>query len=188
MAVAGGYTDSLVNLGVLLRQRGDLGGAEECYRAAIAAGDTGAMNNLGNLLRQRGDLTGAEECYRVAAAAGNPDALASYGAVHAQRDDWDRAEEFFRRSAEAGNVAGMLNYAQALARKGRGGEAQRWLLAARDTQAPVPPQVPVPGGQGQVTDVDAVTQWLSGPAAAGNLDAQAALGLLRQQPPPAGPA
>ena len=188
MAVAGGYTDSLVNLGVLLRQRSDLDGAEECYRAAIAAGDTDAVNNLGNLLRQRGDLAGAEECYRVAAAAGNPDALASYGAVHAQRGDWDGAEEFFRRSAEAGNTAGMLNYAQALARKGRGSEAQRWLLAARDAQAPVPPHVPGPGGQGQGTDVDAVTQWLSGPATAGNLDAQAALDLLREQPPPAGQA
>jgi tetratricopeptide (TPR) repeat protein len=55
------------NLGLLLKESGDLEGAEAAWRRADERGDAEATYNLGVLLRERGDLDGAEVAYRRAA-------------------------------------------------------------------------------------------------------------------------
>jgi len=55
------------NLGVLLKERGDLEGAEAAYRRADERGHPGGAYNLGVLLKERGDLEGAKAAWRRAA-------------------------------------------------------------------------------------------------------------------------
>jgi Flp pilus assembly protein TadD len=67
-----GHTDAMNNLGVLLKQRGELDEAETWHRRAADNGHTDAMNNLGVLLHERGELDEAETWHRrVDAAGGN---------------------------------------------------------------------------------------------------------------------
>jgi Flp pilus assembly protein TadD len=62
------------HLGVLLKGKGDVGGAEVAYRAAIAcepknvATNANAHYNLGVVLNDTGDVDGAEAVFRVAIA------------------------------------------------------------------------------------------------------------------------
>merc|ERR1719424_468310 len=70
---------SINNLGFLLKNQGDLDGAEALYREALAAsretlGDRHpstltSINNLGLLLKKKADLDGAEALYHEALEA-----------------------------------------------------------------------------------------------------------------------
>lgn len=71
------------NLGMIVRERGDPGRAEELFRQAtrLDSRNTSAWNNLAVTVQQRGDLAGAEALYRKALSV-NPEyveALISYG-------------------------------------------------------------------------------------------------------------
>lgn len=54
---------SMVNLGILLAERGEVVEAEKLLRQAAAAGETGALNNLTSLLREQGRVKEAKECF-----------------------------------------------------------------------------------------------------------------------------
>ena len=60
----------LLNLGILLKEKGDLDGAEEFYRRAIEAGDTKAMAALSILLRTQDHPDEADEWMQRARKAG----------------------------------------------------------------------------------------------------------------------
>ena len=100
----------MYNLGVLLKQRGELGEAECWYREAAAAGDSDAMNNLGMLLKQRGELGEAESWYRRALGAGrNSDAMTNLGALLYERGEMDEAETWWSLAARVGSREAMNN-------------------------------------------------------------------------------
>lgn len=96
-----GEASGAYNLGVLLLQRGDLGGAEAAWRRADERGEAAGAYNLGLLSQQRGDLAGAEAAWRsveecgdlVGAAAG----AYNLGVVLHQRGDPAGAEAAWRR-------------------------------------------------------------------------------------------
>ena len=67
LAVRPGAAAVHVNLGALLRDGGDLVGAEACFREAIRLNKNAqGFINLGAMLYGRGDRAGAKACYREA--------------------------------------------------------------------------------------------------------------------------
>ncbi|HZV73234.1 MAG TPA: tetratricopeptide repeat protein [Conexibacter sp.] len=88
------------NLGVLLKQRGDLDGAEAAYRRADERGDAAAASNLGLLLQDRGDLDGAEAAYRRGDERGQAAATFNLAALLEERGDRDGAHAAYRRACE----------------------------------------------------------------------------------------
>jgi tetratricopeptide (TPR) repeat protein len=74
------------NLGVVLKQQGDLPGAIDCYRLALRDNPRfmEARNNLGNALEATGDLPGAEEQFRAALDrhANDPQILSNLAGVY----------------------------------------------------------------------------------------------------------
>jgi TPR repeat protein len=165
----------------MLRQQGDLDGAEQCYLRAISAGDIDAMNNLGNLLRQRGRFDEAVRWWQTAAEAGSADSQASYGAHHAELGDWDKAEYWWRLAAEQGNLTGMHNLALSLTRRGRSAEAETWLRRATGNEYTDAP--PSPQAEAGVEDLVLVSAWLGVATDRGNADARAALEQLERDWP-----
>jgi len=73
-----------VNLGNLLRMRGDLRGAEAAFRRAVRRGNTNGSLNVGAMYLDRGQFREAERQFMRAQRAGNP-----------------RAEEFLQMLAQA---------------------------------------------------------------------------------------
>lgn len=73
-----------VNLGNLLRMRGDLRGAEAAFRRAVRRGNSNGSLNLGAMYLDRGRLREAEKQFMRAQRAGN-----------------SRAQEFLRKLAQA---------------------------------------------------------------------------------------
>ena len=73
-----------VNLGNLLRMRGDLRGAGAAFRRAVRRGNTSGLLNLGAMYLDRGQFREAERQFMRAQRAGNP-----------------RAEEFQQMLAQA---------------------------------------------------------------------------------------
>ncbi|MGW4371536.1 tetratricopeptide repeat protein, partial [Nocardia takedensis] len=131
-AAEAGHGGAMINLGVLLEQRGDLVEAESWYRIAADAGHAGAMNNLALLLEQRGDLVEAESWYRIAAEIGDSEAMVSLGVLLERRGDVVEAESWWRKAVEAGNSRAMNNLAILLKRRGDLGQAESWYCKAAD--------------------------------------------------------
>ena len=129
-AAAGGDTDALVYLGLLLDDRGDSAGAQIWYRRAADAGNTDAMLNLGNLLVAREDAAGAEAWYRKAADAGNVGAMNNLGLLMRQSGHIADAERWYRKAIDAGNVGAMYNLGLLFAARGEPAEAAHWYRRA----------------------------------------------------------
>ena len=70
-AAARGHPTAMLNLGVVLLQRGERDEAEQWYRASLAAGLLEAEVNLGTLYRQRGMPGEARRWYQRAADRGD---------------------------------------------------------------------------------------------------------------------
>jgi tetratricopeptide (TPR) repeat protein len=89
-------------LGLVLRDRKDLAGAEAAFRQAIRLDPKFALahNGLGNVLRDRKDLTGAEAAYRQAIRLDPKNALAhtNLGKVLRTRKDLAGAETAYREA------------------------------------------------------------------------------------------
>ncbi|TGG96885.1 MAG: tetratricopeptide repeat protein, partial [Aphanocapsa feldmannii 277cV] len=91
LSIKPNYPDALYNLGIALRQHGDLEGAIASYRKALAIKPNypGALYNLGNALQEQGDLEGAIVSYKksLSIKPNYPDALYNLGiALRRQRD------------------------------------------------------------------------------------------------------
>ncbi|PSK88739.1 serine/threonine protein kinase [Murinocardiopsis flavida] len=125
-AVEGGDTDAMNSLGVLLRDQGEEGEAEELYRRAITEdGNTCAMINLGVLLRDRGEEGEAEALYRRAITEdGNTCAMTNLGLLLAGRGEEHEAESWFRRAVEGGETYAMYCLGVLLAGRGEEGAAE----------------------------------------------------------------
>ncbi|MFB7720186.1 serine/threonine-protein kinase, partial [Nocardia sp. NPDC056100] len=122
----------MLNLGVLLQDRGDLAEAESWFRKAIDAGNTIAMDELGFLLKQRGDLAEAESWFRKAIDAGNIIAMDDLGFLLKQRGDLAEAEVWFRKAIDAGNTNAMSSLGVLLQDRGDLAEAESWFRKAID--------------------------------------------------------
>jgi TPR repeat protein len=131
-SAASGHTGAMSNLGVLLKQRGDLGEAEAWWRSAAGAGNAGAMNNLGVLLKQRGDLDQAEIWERRAAEIGNTGAMYNLGLLLQERGDLDEAETWYRSAAKGGDTGGMNKLGVLLLERGDLDEAETWMRRAAE--------------------------------------------------------
>jgi Flp pilus assembly protein TadD len=95
------------NLGLALKDQGDLVGAVACYREALRLDPKLALahNNLGNALRARGDLDGAVACYKEALRLDPKHAPAHFNLGFALRRQGRFAESLtaFRRGHELGS-------------------------------------------------------------------------------------
>jgi Flp pilus assembly protein TadD len=131
-AAVAGDSGAMFNLGVLLKQAGELGEAETWYRRAAEAGHGDAMYNLGGLLVQRGERGEAETWYRRAAKAGHSGAIVVLGVLLKQAGDLGEAETWWRRAAEAGDSRAMTNLGVLLKQAGELGEAETWWRRAAE--------------------------------------------------------
>ncbi|MFI1239265.1 tetratricopeptide repeat protein, partial [Nocardia salmonicida] len=133
-----GHTNAMTNLGILVRQRGDLDEAETWYRRAAENGNRSAMARLGFLLEQRGDLEEAETWYRHAAGDGDGDgdgdiiAMTALGIMLQQRGDLDEAETWYRHAADDGETNAMTTLGILLEQRGDLEEAETWYRHAAD--------------------------------------------------------
>jgi tetratricopeptide (TPR) repeat protein len=111
---------SACNLGALLKQNGDLSGAEALYRRALEGIEKNlgsdhpdtlrSVNNLGNLLSDKGDYAGAETLFRralegreKALGAEHPEttnSIDSLGMLEYRKRNFSAAKLFFSRSLE----------------------------------------------------------------------------------------
>ena len=121
---------AMVNLGILLSERGDTADAERWYSAAAKAGHPIAMFNLGILLKARGDTANAERWYSAAAKAGHPSAMVNLGILLSERGDTADAERWYSAAAKAGHPSAMFNLANLLKTRGNTAEAEHWYRAA----------------------------------------------------------
>jgi TPR repeat protein len=128
---------TMIDLGALAEQRGDIDEAERWYQRAADAGDAEGMNLLGLLLHERRHNTAdATRWFRQAVDNGSTDAMVNLGVLGADRDDLDEAETWYSRAAKAGSSEGMVHLGLLLA--DRDAElAQRWFRRAADLDDPL---------------------------------------------------
>ena len=134
-AADGGHTEAMNNLGLLLKDRGDLDEAESWWRRAADGGHTDAMNNLGLLLKDRGDLDEAESWWSRAADNDDHNAMYNLGLLLKDRGDLNGAEFCFSRaghsgSRHGGHTSAMYNLGILLHDRGDLNEANTWYLKA----------------------------------------------------------
>jgi Flp pilus assembly protein TadD len=79
------------NLGVMLQQQGDVGGAIAAYKRAEQRGDPDAAFNLGVILYESGDLDGAEASWRRSVQRGHTLAAANLEFLLRRRHELDAA-------------------------------------------------------------------------------------------------
>ncbi|MFC9663278.1 tetratricopeptide repeat protein [Nocardia sp. NPDC127606] len=127
-----GDTDAMSSLGTLLRQSGDLDGAETWFRRAADNGHTSAMAKLGVVLQQRGDLTEAETLFRRAVDNGHTKAMTVLGLLLRERGDLTEAEILIRRAADDGDTIAMSAIGHLLRQRGDLTEAETWYRRAAD--------------------------------------------------------
>jgi hypothetical protein len=97
------------NLGVMLKQLGDVEGAEAAFRRGDERGSGAAAFNLGVLLRQRDDLEGTEAAFRRSDERGSGDAASNLGLLLKGRGDLEGAEAAFRRGDGRGSGSAAFN-------------------------------------------------------------------------------
>lgn len=133
-------------LGLLLKELDDPGGAENAFRRAMSAGDpefrTLAANSLGTLLSSRSP-DAAVEAYRVAVdsgTAGAGEAAVNLGLLLAGAGHAEEALASYRRAVELPDAEqharALTNIGELLHREGRPGEAESALRAAIELRHP----------------------------------------------------
>ena len=119
-AARGGFPYDLIDLGRLLRGRGEYQEAEELFRSAADTGSAAGSIELGFLLNKRGDTEGAERAFRRAAEHGSADAALLLAELLLQRNDDDEGIKWLRAAAIAGGKPGRGQPARdAAGRQGR---------------------------------------------------------------------
>ena len=112
------------NLGIVMRIRGDLNGAEKMYRKALEIdeplgrleGMANQYGNLGIVMATRGDLDGAEKMFRKAlkineqlgSLVGMVNQYGNLGIVMEIRGDLDGAEKMYRKALDINKQLGRL--------------------------------------------------------------------------------
>jgi tetratricopeptide (TPR) repeat protein len=143
---------AVYNLGVLLRDKGDLEGAEAAFRRGDERGVGAAASSVGLLLVQRGDVEAAEAAFRRGDARGDASAASNLGLLLSQQGDLESAEAAYRRGDERGDGTAASNLGALLLERGdvkgaeaafRRGEDRGGRAAASNGQAPIA----APGGR-----------------------------------------
>lgn len=135
-AATAGSVHAMLNLGLLLADRGALDGAQARFHQAAEFSVEGAVH-LGALLRERGDLEGARFWLGRAAASGHRPVMADFGAVLRQLGDIEGARTWFQRGAEAGDVEAMAGLGALLGELGDRPAASTWLNRAAQAGQPI---------------------------------------------------
>ena len=99
------------NLGILLKEQGDIEGARAAYQRAIDSGHLDAAPmaafNLGVLLKEQGDIEGARAAYQRAIDSGHPDAapMAAFnlGILLEEQGDIEGARAAYQRAIDSGH-------------------------------------------------------------------------------------
>jgi TPR repeat protein len=131
-AARGGFPYDLIDLGRLLRDRGEYQEAEDLFRRAAASGSATGTIELGHLLGKRGDAQGAEQAFRQAARRGSARAAALLGDILLRRHDEEQAVRWLRVAALAGDLDAANQLASALVSRNELAEARGWLENAAD--------------------------------------------------------
>jgi TPR repeat protein len=175
-----GHADAMVNLGILLQDKGDVEQAEEWYRKSAAEGNSVAMSNLGVLLEKRGDLEQAEEWYRKSAAEGESIAMYNLGVRLQDKGDVEQAEEWYRKSAAEGDSVAMINLGFLLQDKGDVEQAEEWYRksATEGESAAMTNLGILLEDRG---DVEQAEEWYRKSATEGNSAAMTNLGILLEK-------
>ncbi|MFC0530818.1 tetratricopeptide repeat protein [Phytohabitans kaempferiae] len=119
-----GYTEAMLNLGLLLHKRNQPE-AEYWYRQAADAGATFAMVRIGILSEEANRLNDAESWYRRAVEAGERHALPVLGWLREKRGDVREAEHLYRLAVEDGDVDATAMLGALLEKQGNAPEAER---------------------------------------------------------------
>jgi TPR repeat protein len=131
-AARGGFPYDLIDLGRLLRDRGEHHEAADLFRRAAASGSATGSIELGHLLSDRGDAQGAEQAFQQAAGRGSADAAALLGEILLRRGDEEQAIRWLRVAAIAGDLDAANQLASVLADRNELTEARGWLENAAD--------------------------------------------------------
>ncbi|MGW6702063.1 tetratricopeptide repeat protein [Nocardia sp. NPDC055049] len=175
-----GDTDAMSSLGTLLRQSGDLDGAETWFRRAADNGHTSAMAKLGVVLQQRGDLTEAETWFRRAVDNGHTKAMTVLGLLLRERGDLTEAEILIRRAADDGDTIAMSAFGHLLRQRGDLTEAETWYRRAAD-DGHTNTMVNLGFLLKRRGDLTEAETWFRRAADEGDTKAMAALGFLLRQ-------
>jgi tetratricopeptide (TPR) repeat protein len=117
--------DALMQIALMLYERGDMDEAIVVLREADIAGSTRAAPLLGQVHQRRDELEAAETWMRKAIAAGSTRTILNLGNVLSARGDREGAEEQFRLAVEAGDSGAYANLGQLLQDRGDAEGAQR---------------------------------------------------------------
>ena len=136
------------NLGLLLRQEGDVSGARVAFQRAMDSGDADvvprAANNLGSLLREQRDIRGARAAYQRAIDSGHPDvvprAANNLGSLLREQGDVTGLRVAYQRAADSGHAdvvpVAALNLGVLLKDQGDGAGARAAYQRAVDSGHP----------------------------------------------------
>jgi tetratricopeptide (TPR) repeat protein len=102
-AVDAGDSESMLSLGVLHHQLGDVAEAVAWFKRAADAGEVEALADIGRVYYQEGDVGRAVEWFTRGAEAGDVDAMVQLGRLYASRRNPVLAHRWYTRAAEAGN-------------------------------------------------------------------------------------
>jgi TPR repeat protein len=127
-----GHAGAMINLGVLLCERGEVGEAEELYRRAVDLGHGRGMYNLGVLMYERGEVEEAEELYRRTVDLGHAGGTYNLGVLRHRRGEVEEAEQLFRRAVDLGHAGAMYALGVLRHRRGEVEEAEHLYRRAVD--------------------------------------------------------
>jgi tetratricopeptide (TPR) repeat protein len=136
------------NLGLLLRQHGDVSGARAAFQRAMDTNDSDvaprAANNLGTLLREQRDIRGARAAYQRAIDSGHPDvvprAANNLGSLLREQGDVTGSRVAYQRAVDSGHAdvvpVAALNLGVLLKDQGDGSGARSAFQRAVDSGHP----------------------------------------------------
>jgi TPR repeat protein len=124
--------NAATNLGVLLKEQGELEEAERLWRQAWEFGDAYGAANLAELQKDRGDNEGAERLFREAAEKGYGGAAFRLAFLLEERNAIEEAEEWLRRAAATGHADSAHHLGTHHQERNELEEAERWYRRAAD--------------------------------------------------------
>lgn len=128
-----GDTESMYQLGLLLRRDRNESDAAAWFQEAARLDHEGAMVELAAIHETAGRLEQTELWLRRASDGENDHALLQTAEFMHRRGRTHIAAAYFRRSANLGNSASMNRLAALLRREGKNAEAEEWIQKAHES-------------------------------------------------------
>ncbi|KOX21542.1 hypothetical protein ADK67_26505 [Saccharothrix sp. NRRL B-16348] len=183
-AALGGHSAAMMNLGVLLKDRGEGAEAERWWlrvvdgvgvRGIIEVARSLSMFNLGVVCEARGERERAEYWWRAAADCGDEQSMFNLALVALKRDDPVEAERWFLHAADEDFADAMFHLGALYRRRGDVVGAERWWRAAAGHGHP---DAMVNLAHLAADDPDQVRYWYQAASEAGQVDAMFELASL----------